>query len=364
MTMDKASLVPISADLLYAGMVVPHDILNSTNDILLMAQGNILNTSQIERIKRLNGGFSTIHVSAETERVIRNQGVPNSMIKSSHVLEEKTGYTEIKYEIVDMIDKISSKKTSSISKHALSTVSNELSHTVDSTAPAIILDLVNALACADEYLQRHCVNVSLLNGLFGKWLELPKETVDILVLVGLLHDCGKVSIPSKILGAPRALTGVEFEVIKTHPLFSYDLLTEFPEEIRRTVRGHHEKINGCGYPDGHAGSDIPYISRITAISDIYDAMVSKRAYKEPKNPFSILAMIKELSGTELDPQLVDVFIRKIPQELIGKPVMLSDGTIGVVDSIDRSDVEFPVIKSGDRVIKTSDALSCVSMYFE
>lgn len=364
MIVTKTNLVPISADLLYAGMVVPHDIFNATNEILLIAQGNILNASQIERIKRLNGGVSTIHVSSETERVILKQGVPNSIISSSEVLEEKTGYTGIKYEVVDILDNISSNKTTSISKKELSNVSNELSHTVDSTAPAVILDLVNALAYADEYLQRHCVNVSLLNGLIGKWLELPKETVDMLVLVGLLHDCGKVSVPSKILCAPRALTGVEFEVIKTHPVFSYDILSEFPEVVRRAVRGHHEKLNSCGYPDGLAGNDIPYISRITAISDIYDAMVSRRTYKEPKNPFSILAMINKLSGTELDPQLVNVFISKMPQELIGKPVMLSDGTLGMVDSIDVNDIEFPVIKSGDRVIKTGDELHCVSMYFD
>lgn len=361
--MNKARFVPISADLLYAGMIVPHDIFNSTNDVLLMAHGNILNASQIERIKRLNGGAATIYVSTATERIIRKQSVPSSIITSSDVLEEKTGYTEIKHEIVDMLDKISNNNQTSISKQ-VSVVSNELSLTIESTTPAVILDLVNALASADEYLQRHSINVSLLNGLFGKWLELPKEIVDTLVLVGLLHDCGKTSVPSKILSAPRALTGVEFEVIKTHPLFSYDLLSEFPEVVRRTVRGHHEKINGCGYPDGHAGSDIPYISRITAISDIYDAMVSRRAYKEPKNPFNILAMIGRLSGTELDPQLVDVFISKMPQELMKKPVMLSDGTIGIVASIDRNDIEFPVIISGDRVIKTSNELHCVSMFFE
>ena len=349
-----------SVEYLYPGMDVQQNIYNSDMSLLLVPGGTVLSEEQLERLKRINEGSGAIYVTVETERLLREQRDLMYGKPSTKALEDKVGYTEIKRETINILEKIS--EDGSVSKSDLSSVSEDLSRTLEVTAPSVVVDLVSALASVDEYLQRHCVNVGLLNGLLGKWLSLPKEVVDALILIGLLHDCGKASIPSKILNAPRPLTGVEFEVIKTHPVYSGDLMSDFPEPLQLAARGHHEKINGKGYPDGIAGDRIPLLARITAVSDIYDAMVSRRSYKEPNSPFKILSVIDSLRDTELDGELVEVFVKNMSEEMVGKQVLLTDGRIGNVASVNRAKLEFPVVEVGGKRLYTSSRISCASLY--
>jgi HD-GYP domain-containing protein (c-di-GMP phosphodiesterase class II) len=253
-------------------------------------------------------------------------------------------------------------KNKAVDSGALVDVSDELSNRLKSANASTIVSLINALAPVDEYVQRHCVNTGLLNGLIGRWLGLDAEAVDRLVLIGLLHDCGKALMPPSVLNAPRKLSGVEYQVIKNHPIRSYELLADFPDIVRQSARSHHENVDGTGYPDRLMGNDILLEARITAISDIYDAMVSKRAYKTPRSPFSVMAYLLGLAGSVLDAGLVDIFISHMPHELIGKQVMLSDETIGIVRSIDAGEIEYPTVEIEGRRVKTSPDLFCTSMY--
>jgi len=288
-----------------------------------------------------------------------HQVEPPAGIGSLLEIEETSGYGTVKNETFGLLEEISHKKV--LHQESLRAVWADLSKRLEVTLPSTILSLINALAPVDEYLQRHCVNVGLLNGLQGTWLGLGKQEIDDLVLIGLLHDFGKMMIPSRVLMAPRKLTTIEFEVIKMHPVNSYDLLSEFPEPLRRAARSHHEKVSGAGYPDGLLNEDIPLGGRITAISDIYDSMVSRRAYKGPISPFRILATLTSMKHTALDAGLVEVFIAHMPLELYDKPVLMSDGTVGLVRSFDPDDPERPMIEVNGRVIQSSEELHCVSM---
>jgi HD-GYP domain-containing protein (c-di-GMP phosphodiesterase class II) len=149
-----------------------------------------------------------------------------------------------------------------------------------------------------------------------------------------------------------------------HTTYAYQLLDGFPENVRRGTRLHHEKMNGSGYPDRVSEGKIPLEARVTAISDIYDAMVSRRSYKNPANPFSIIAKLTELQGSDLDPLLVTIFNQHMPLELLNKPVNMSDGSIGVVRDIEPDDPEYPLVEINGRIIKSSEHLYCTSMYTE
>lgn len=359
--LKASNLVAASIDLLYDGMEVQEDIYDAWAERMLIKRGSTLNADRIKSIKKLNEGSSVIYVSGNTYRTLLKKGPPVEA-DSRRELEEATGYAAIKDETLELLDEIA--HTKAVKQEALQSVSIELSQRLESTSPSTILSLINALAPVDEYLQRHCANVSLLNGLLGRWLGLPKEVVDRLVLIGLLHDCGKALIPPQVMNAPRRLTIAEFEVIKMHTVYSYDLLAEFPESVRRASRSHHEKVNGTGYPDSLSRDNIPLEARITAVSDIYDAMVSQRAYKEPQSPFSIMAMLNELSCSELDGRLVNVFNMNMPKELIDKPVQLNDGRIGIIRSFDPDDIEYPMIEVNGRVMKSSKHFYCTAMYHE
>ena len=359
--MESTGLTTASISMLYDGMVTPHHIYASDGNVLLLRQGRTLLMSQIESIRRMNAGQDVILVSYETRKMLLEHNLSCKIVKRTD-MEEEVGYSDVKDETFTLLEEIT--HTNSVSEEALYSVSEELSDWIEKTSPDKVLDLINALAPPDEYLQRHCTDVSLLNGLIGKWLGLSREEIDVLVLAGLVHDTGKALIPPEILNAPRRLAVAEFEVMKTHPAYGYDLLTAFPSVIRQGARAHHEKHNGKGYPYGIAGEEIPFEARVTAISDVYDAMVSKRSYKEPNNPFRILSIFITDYSTVFDPALVDLFIDNMPGELVGKPVLLSDGEIGAIHAIDPDDLEFPYIRVRGQEIKSNAHLYCASMYFE
>ena len=348
-------LKPSSLNHLKVGTFVDEDIYSSDGSSLLIKGGNYLDEDAMAKMKSVNKDEDAIYVTnnMHLDMLRRNAN------EHRKELEKQTGYTESKKEAVEMLSEIAEDKqldTKSILK-----VSVAVSGRVESTDPSTVFSLINALAPVDEYLQRHCVNTGMLNGLFGRWMGLSKEKIDRLVLIGLLHDVGKTLMPYSVLNASRRLTWTEYEVIKMHSLKSYELLNALPESVRRAARGHHEKYDGTGYPDGKKGDDISIEARITAISDVYDALVSQRAYKDSSSPFSIISMIESMSGSHFDPMLVKLFMKNMPGELIGKKVLMSDGSVGIVDSIDMQNIEYPFVRVADQLIHSSPNLHCLHM---
>ena len=353
-------LISVPIDLLYDGMVVQDDIYDSGGDRKLINSGNTLDDQQIDRIKRLNSGHSTIYVTGRTHKAMLSKRPKNANIEVRQEVEDSTGYTQAKDETLKRLEEIAGNKNVDID--SLQAVSQDLNKQLEEMPQDIVMFLINAMAPIDEYLQRHCVNVGLLNGLAGRWLDLPQADIDRLSLIGLLHDTGKIMIPPKILNAPRKLTTVEYEIIKTHANHTYDLLFEFPKDIRIAASTHHERCNGTGYNKKLKKDDIMLEARITAVSDTYDALVARRAYQGPQSPFSALALLERLSEHELDSEIVRVFLENIPKDLVGKPVMMSDGTIGIVREYDLEDIAHPMVEHNGKVIKTDENMFCESMF--
>ena len=132
-----------------------------------------------------------------------------------------------------------------------------------------------------------------------------------------LHDIGKIAVSDVILNKPGKLTDEEFEIMKTHTTAGRELLDRVIEsvkgesylhEARNLAGSHHEKWNGKGYPDGLAGEDIPLSARIMAIADVFDALTSKRVYKDPMSFDKAVSIIKEDSGSHFDPKCVEAFL--------------------------------------------------------
>jgi len=144
-------------------------------------------------------------------------------------------------------------------------------------------------------------------------MNLPDGEIQELKTVGLLHDIGKVAIDENILNKPGKLTNEEWEELKRHPEIGYRILSSANDmaEIAEYVLAHHERWDGTGYPKGLRGKQIPLKSRIIAIADAFDAMISERPYK---NALSKDAAVKELinnAGIQFDPELVKIFIEEV-----------------------------------------------------
>ena len=147
--------------------------------------------------------------------------------------------------------------------------------------------------------------------------ELDSQLIDNIFLTSPLHDIGKVGIPDYVLLKPSRLDDNEFEVMKSHTIIGYKTLTEAMDKApgagylrvaAEIARHHHEKWDGSGYPDGLKGDQIHIASRIFAIADVYDALVSKRPYKSPLSHERAKAIITDASGTHFDPVVVKAFL--------------------------------------------------------
>lgn len=355
---NDVDLIPIPFDSLRVGAIAHDNMYAHDSGRLLVKAGTVIDEKLLVRIYDLNGGKPTLYIV----------GLPmapatmpfDEMDKRRRELEKS-----LKHDVtIEDTEKFLSNVTANrhVEPERVNTIWHSLQGRLDTTDTAIIIQLVNALAPVDEYLQRHCINTAFLNALMGRWMGLPDHAVSQLSLVGLLHDCGKALMPPSILNESSLLTTVEYEVIKTHPIQSYELLKNFPQDIRTAVRGHHEKMDGNGYPDRLIGDDIPIEARITSLSDIYDALVAQRSYKKAHSPFSVMALLKRLSGIELDARLVEVFLANMPKELIDKPVVLSDSTVAYVCEINLHNVEYPIVVQYGEKIQTNADLYCVSMY--
>jgi putative two-component system response regulator len=147
---------------------------------------------------------------------------------------------------------------------------------------------------------------------------LTSETIDVLVKSAPLHDIGKVGIPDRILLKPGKLLPEEFEIMKTHTTIGRDAIlaaekkldasTSFLRHARETACSHHEKWDGSGYPSGLSGDEIPVSARLMAVADVYDALTSKRVYKEAFSQEKAVSIIREGSGTHFDPDAVSTFL--------------------------------------------------------
>lgn len=347
-------------DSLKEGMVVPSDIYAANRDILLIRAGSVLDARKIEALERINNYENIINIAFESTSQLIEYKLSCKVVNAEKI-EEETGYTEVKDMAEELIEELESAEI--IEHDKANEMSEELCDRLENTSQEVIISLINSLGPVDEYLPRHCVEVGMLCGLLGRWLGYSKPEVDKLAKIGLLHDCGKASTPKQILGAPRKLSVAEFEVIKMHSIHSHDMLLQIPEDVRLAARYHHERLDGNGYPDGISGDTIPVEAKITAICDIYDAMVSRRSYKTSQSPFLILKSLEKLRTSELDPALVDIFVKNMLTELIEKPVMLSNGEVAVVSENDPDDIEFPYVRTEKGVIKTSSILHCTSMYY-
>ena len=173
--------------------------------------------------------------------------------------------------------------------------------------------MAKSLEMRDSYTSGHSERAAELAYRIAKALGLSEKLCERIKMACTLHDVGKIGIPDYILGKPEKLSDSEFEVIKTHPTKSEQLLKSVKglREEAKWVRHHHERWDGLGYPDGLSGEQIPLPSRIIAIADIYEALTSDRPYRKAYSKEEAIEMIEQMSGTVLDPRVVDAFLKVI-----------------------------------------------------
>jgi len=204
------------------------------------------------------------------------------------------------------------------------------------------LDTIHRLVLAAEYKDEdtggHIIRMSRYSALIAEKLNLPAKEVKNILYASPMHDIGKIGIPDSILMKPGKLTEEEFTTMKTHTIIGANLLAYSKSEILRygeeVAISHHEKWNGQGYPQGLSRDNIPLSGRIVGLADVFDALISKRPYKDPFPVDQTIDIIKKERGEHFDPRVVDVFLENIDEVLKIKE------EVNTTDTIPLSDVSY------------------------
>ena len=175
----------------------------------------------------------------------------------------------------------------------------------------LLTALIGLLEIHDPYTKGHSLNVANYSSLIAKEMNLEQNLISRIYWAGMVHDIGKVLIPSLILTKPSQLTDEEYDMIKKHPEWGARVLKSFDalKDISLYIRHHHERWNGTGYPDELSGTEIPLASRIICIADTFDAMTSDRPYRAKLNKEEAYNEILKNSGTQFDTNIVKAFQR-------------------------------------------------------
>ena len=173
-----------------------------------------------------------------------------------------------------------------------------------------IQTLKSTVDAKDKYTRGHSDRVAEYAVLIGKELGLPEKELNNLKIGGLFHDIGKIGVPDIILQKNGKLSDDEYSEIKNHPTIGAHILSTASifSDIIPIVKHHHERYDGNGYPGRLKGEEIPYFARIIAIADSFDAMVSKRSYRDAQDLNYVISEFKRCKGTQFDPKLTEVFL--------------------------------------------------------
>ncbi|WP_419781569.1 HD domain-containing phosphohydrolase [Maridesulfovibrio sp.] len=230
-------------------------------------------------------------------------------IRTNSMLKQKAQHDEIKSFQVDLHEMVENRTLEL--REALARL--------DEAHVETIHHLCAAAEYKDEETANHLVRMAEYSRILAENIGLDQKTVELIHTSAPMHDIGKIGIPDSILLKPGTLTAEEWDVMKSHAIIGGNILSMGSSDYINMgaviALSHHEKWDGSGYPNGFSGDEIPLPGRICAVADVFDALTSKRPYKEPFSIEKSLEIMKEGRGNHFDPQLIDIFFDNIDEIL-------------------------------------------------
>lgn len=327
----RNSAIKVKVDELESGMITADVVKEPNSDRVLLFKNTVLDSVMIFNLK---------------ERYRVEEVWIKSVVKSDDAKAE-----------IDVHESLSTLKDvfGSDENEPISELTQEASHQIDAVADQLVASLysddnillkMHQLQAYDDYTYKHCLRVAMMAVTIGNKLNLDKKMMRELCEAALLHDIGKRTIDVNIIRKPDKLTNNEFDEIKKHPANGYYLLRKngnYSLEVMNAVLMHQEKYDGSGYPLKLKGDDISYLARIITVADVYDALTSKRPYRQPWSVAEAEEFMMGGSGTHFDYDIVVAFLAAFAPYPVGDKVELSDGRIATVVS-NNTNVLRPVIK--------------------
>ncbi|MBQ3600899.1 MAG: HD-GYP domain-containing protein [Lachnospiraceae bacterium] len=338
------------------GMIVAQDVYG-LNDYLIIPGGSELTNHSITRLKfyAISQIYIEVNEDGEPEQRENMENIISDSYaeyikKTPEFKKFKDAYQAITSDMKEMISVIGGKLSQPIhSEKLLKSMGSVLEETRNGTH---ILHMLHCMRDSDDVTYTHSVNVALFCNAFGHWLKMSQEDIKVLTLCGLLHDIGKLLVPSAIISKASKLTTMEFDLIKNHPQDGYLLLEtqDLDERVKQSALMHHERIDGSGYPKGLKGDQIDEFSQIVAIADIYVAMISPRVYRRPNCPFEAMSIFEQEGYKKFNTKYLLTFLEGMANTYINCTVRLNDDRVGEIVMIDSNNITRPVVKVDNEFI--------------
>ncbi|MDN3513947.1 MAG: HD-GYP domain-containing protein [Candidatus Brocadia sp.] len=362
----------INIDNAEPGIVLGKTIYGSNYEILLR-RGVVLTKTHINQLK--NRGFIRIYIDDEetadivledpisekirimsTKDIFKTYKVTQSAITN---IEADTTESIIKYINTPKI------KKSFQESQAFKQLCNDINYFLDEIMNQDILSGLNSIKSFDNYTYEHSVDTAIIATVIAKRLHLGKEKLMQIAIGEFLHDIGKIFVDEKIINKPGKLTAEEFELVKQHTTYGYELLKDIQKIGTVSAHipyQHHERQDGTGYPRGLKGTNrldtmgVAYtehekmimIAEIAALADVYDACSSDRPYRPGLSPDVVYEVIKGGAGSQFNKELVDCFLNVVPKYPVGFEVRIKNGMYkdftGIVSSLNAHQLSKPKVK--------------------
>jgi HD-GYP domain-containing protein (c-di-GMP phosphodiesterase class II) len=342
----------VSVDKLQPGALLARDIWTGTSgSIPLLRAGVYITPEYLSRLRRT--GIAAIYVHDEL-----SDGIEVPMLVREQTREKAS--QAIQRAFAELPQRAATGEA--IPKAVLADLRSVVDRILDDLQAAGDAAVAfSDLATADAYTTQHSIQVTVLGLLLGRrvfndygWVDYRRqrsfEKIDValgrLGLGLLLHDIGKLTIPTEILNKPGKLEPGEWTLMKSHPaageaMLQSDLISALAKGV---VRSHHERHDGTGYPDGLARDEIPQFARIAAVADVYDAITSARPYRAAAPASLGVAEIVGAEGRHYDPQVVTAFRKVVAPYPVGSCVVLTDGRRGIVSELPDNHLDRPVVR--------------------
>lgn len=312
-------MIFIPTENLKPGMIMAKDIYMDLSFFPLLTKSQVLNDFMIQRlrIKEIPG----VYVKSDFGDDIVVKSIIDDRVRQTTIIGMKDVFTTL--ENTTEFTRDNFKNVSNMAQDlVLEIISND----------DLLINMIE-LKSYNNYTYYHSLCVSIISVVMGIKLGLEASDLNNLAICGLLHDIGKTMIPLEILDKPSTLTKEEFDIIKEHPSNARTLLESNRSvlyEMLNGIKGHHERFDGTGYPDGLSGHDIPLFSRILAIADVYDALTSQRSYRKACFPKDAIEYMMGCAETHFETELLNTFLQTVAVYPVGTLVMLSTGERAVV----------------------------------
>lgn len=311
------------------GVKLARTIFNSEGGILL-TKGVVLKESYLDRLK--THGISEVYLEDAISDDVQVEDVVQEQTRNEAVVIVKKMMNSYNFSTSLDVEEV---------KRLVNKLVDEL------IANSDILYNLSEIKSVDDYTFEHSVNVCILSLITGIGLGFDLQSLRELGIGAMLHDIGKLCIPQEIIKKPSQLTLNEFEIIKKHTVFGYEILKKSGKVNLVSAYiafGHHERYDGSGYPLQLKNDNIQLCARIVAVADVYDALTSDRVYRKKLKPNEVYEYITSLGANHFDPRVIENFVKYVTIYPVGTGVLLNSKERGLVIKDNRCMPTRPVVR--------------------